>query len=80
MHVSGCNSCVAVRLELIRDIAVQKGVVESRKRKEYDHGKVKRELKIGEKIWCRIPGKNGKNRKLEDSWEGPYIVEKMLSK
>ena len=34
-------------------------------------------MKSGEKVWCRVPGKNGK---LENSWEGPYVVEKMISR
>ena len=40
-------------------------------------GKVERELKVGELILCRIPGKNSK---LEDAWEGPFRVERVFSK
>lgn len=68
---------LAERLEMLRDVAVSNGRSESSKRKEsYDLGKVMRKLSVGEKIWCRIPGKNGK---LEDAWDGPYVVEKVLS-
>ncbi len=35
-----------------------------------------RKLSVGDKIWCRIPGRNGK---LEDAWDGPYVVENILS-
>ena len=43
----------------------------------YDRGKVDRQLKVDELVFCRIPGKNGK---LEDAWEGPFRVVRKLSK
>ena len=47
------------------DIATGIGLSESKKRKIlYDRGKVDRQLKVGELVFCRIPGKNGK---LEDA-------------
>ncbi len=65
------------RLEVLRDVAVRNGLVESAKRKVYyDKGKSERVLCEGEKVLCRIPGMVAK---LDDSWEGPYIVKKKLS-
>ncbi len=65
------------RLEILRDVATKNGLVESEKRKNtYDKGKCERVLCEGDKVLCRIPGLNGK---LEDSWEGPFIVLKKLS-
>ena len=65
-------------IEVMRDIATGIGLSEIKKRKIlYDKGKVDRQLKIGELVLCRIPGKNGK---LEDAWEGPVRVVRKLSK
>ncbi len=65
------------RLEVLRDVAVRNGLVESAKRKVYyDKGKSERVLCEGEKVLCRIPGMVAK---LDGSWEGPYIVKKKLS-
>ncbi len=51
---------------------------ESQKRKEfYDDGKVERSLEVGDKIWVRIPGKADK---FSDSWDGPYVVDKAVSR
>ncbi len=62
------------RLEVLRDVAVRNGLVESAKRKVYyDKGKSERVLCEGEKVLCRIPGMVAK---LDDSWEGPYIIVK----
>ena len=64
------------RLEVMHDIATRIGLSESKMRKTlYDRGKVDKQLKIGELVLCRIPGKNGK---LEDAWEG--VVVRKLSK
>ena len=65
------------RLEILRDVAVRNGLVESGKRKTYyDRGKCARVLADGDKVLCRIPGMVAK---LDDSWDGPYIVLKKLS-
>ncbi len=65
------------RLEILRDIAVRNGLLESRKRKAYyDKGKCERVLSEGDKVLCRIPGMAAK---LDDSWEGPYLVLKKLN-
>ena len=64
------------KLELMRDCAVEIGAAESAKRKcAYDQGKVNRSLVEGDKIWVRIPGKASK---MEDAWDGPYVVLKKL--
>ncbi len=64
------------RLEVLHDIAYEKGLVESAKRKsQYDKHASKRELKVGDSVMTRIPGRNGQ---FEDSWSGPHeVVEKM---
>ncbi len=68
---------LAERLEVMRDIAAEKSKTESVKRIEYyDVGKKKRKLCVGGKVWCRIPGRNGK---LDDAWDGPYEVDRILS-
>ncbi len=68
---------LAEKLEILRDVAMSNSISESKKRKYYyDCGKVERKLLVGQLVWCKIPGRNGK---LEDSWDGPYKVEKILS-
>ena len=63
------------RLEVMRGIATGIGLSVSKKRKTlYDRGKVDRQLKVGELVFCRIPEKNGK---LEDQWEGTLVVRKL---
>ena len=48
------------------------------KRKTYfDKGTVNRQLEVGDKVLCRIPGMTGK---LEESWHGPYSVEARTGK
>ena len=42
----------------------------------YDRYKCARVLADGDKVLCRIPGMVAK---LDDSWDGPYIVLKKLS-
>ena len=73
-HTDAWVCDLADRLEVMRaDI----GLKESENRKQnYDRGKIERELKVRELILCRIPGKNSK---LEDAWEGPFWVERVLS-
>ncbi len=67
---------LAERLEVMRDVAAEKSKTESVTRKEYyDVGKKKRKLCVGDKVWCRIPGRNGK---LDDAWDGPYEVDRIL--
>ncbi len=73
------NACewtcqLAHRLECLRDVAALRS--KNERKEGYDKGKSDRKLEIGGKVWCRIPGRNGK---LEDSWDGPYVVEKILS-
>ncbi len=76
MEVSEWVLQLSDRLETLRDCAVDTGLVESDKRaSSYNRGKCDRQLKVGERILCRIPGLAAK---LEDSWDGPYCVLEKL--
>ncbi len=78
MNVSEWAEKLVDKLEIMRDSAMEYGVRESEKRKEqYDEGKVGRSLDVGDKIWVRIPGKSSK---FSDAWDGPYVVEKAVSR
>ncbi len=78
LNVSEWAEMLVDRLEMMRDSAVETGLKESQKRKEfYDDGKVERSLEVGDKIWVRIPGKADK---FSDSWDGPYVVDKAVSR
>ena len=78
LNTSEWANKLAEKLEVLRDWAADRSVIESAKRKEnYDRGKSERKLNVGDKVWVRIPGKCSK---FEDAWKGPFIVEKELSK
>jgi len=65
------------RLELLRESALCNSLTEGEKRKlTYDKKSVKRSFEEGTKVLCRIPGMISK---LQDSWEGPFIVKEKLS-
>ncbi len=66
------------RLECLRDIAVKNGLNVSEKRvKNKDKGRICKELQVGDKVMCRVPGVL---TSLQDAWEGPYTVTKKCSK
>ena len=62
---------LAVWHDLLRERS--KDAVEKRKA-SYDRGTVDRQLVVGDKVLCRIPGMIDK---LEEAWHGPYdVIEK----
>ena len=66
------------RLEVWHDLLRERGKGASEKRKSsYDRGAVDRQLEVGEKVLCRIPGMIDK---LEESWHGPYVVLEKTSR
>ena len=66
------------RLEVWHDLLRERGKGASERRKiGYDKGAVDRQLEVGEKVLCMIPGMIDK---LEESWHGPYVVEAKTSR
>ena len=65
------------RLEVMREIAVSNALTESAKRKvRCDNSSVDRTFCEGIKVLCRIPGMVSK---LQDSWDGTFVVTRKLS-
>ena len=64
-------------LELMREIALFNSLSEVMKTKRrYDKNSVKRSFEEGSKVLYRIPGMIPK---LQDAWEGPFVVKHKLS-
>ena len=64
-------------LELMRENALSNSLSEVMKRKRgYDKNSVKRSFEEGSKVLCHIPGMIPK---LQDAWEGPFVVKHKLS-
>jgi len=62
---------------MMREIALRNSLCEREKRKlRYDKNAVERMLEEGSNVLRRIPGMISK---LQDAWEGPYIVTEQLS-
>ena len=65
------------RMKIWSEIAREKGLEASvARKKQFDKKVVVRELKVGDKVLCRIPGMI---KKLKESWKGPYTVKKKLN-
>ncbi len=63
---------LADRLELLRELAWEKGIEAVRSRKKrYDKGSVERMFEKGDRVLLRTPGLVGK---LEEYWSGPWEV------
>lgn len=69
---------VQERIELAREavrIRGERSVVE--RKNHYDKSSKLRQLVVGSKVWCRLPGLD---HKLRDSWSGPFeVLEKLNS-
>ena len=77
LNISSWVDDLCARLEVLRESAMSKAIVESEKRKKfYDRHSVERTFEVGNKVLCRIPGMISK---LNDSWEGPFIVQAKFS-
>lgn len=72
LDVAEWGEVLAGQLEIMRDVAREKGlkVVEERK-EDHDRKAVLRELNEGDCAWVRSPGIDGK---LDAAWLGPYPV------
>ena len=65
------------RMKIWSEIAREKGLEASvARKKQFDKKAVRRELSVGDKVLCRIPGMI---KKLNESWKGPYTVKKKLN-
>ena len=66
------------RLEVWHSIQRERMKEASGKRKsQFDKGTVDRQLEVGDKVLCRIPGIIGK---LKEAWHGPYVVEAKMGR
>ena len=77
LDISQWGETLAQQLETLRDVAGNRAVCEVLKRNEYaDKTRIQREFKVGDFVWLRSPGLDGK---LEASWLGPYqVIEKLV--
>ena len=76
LDVSSWVEELCSRLEVMREIAVSNAFTESAKKKvSYDKSSLDRTFCEGNKVLCRIPGMVFK---LQDSWEGPFVVTRKL--
>ena len=66
------------RLEIWHKLLAERSQEASKRRKiSFDQGAVERELAVGDKVLCRIPGMIDK---LEEAWHGPYEVLEKVSR
>ena len=64
------------RVQEIRDMVVlSQTEVSDKRKKKYDKVAILRKFELGEKVMLRTPGLDAK---LQDAWEGPYEVAKIL--
>ena len=71
-EVGEWSECLRESLQCLRDVMRERMKKAGEERKiGYDKKSVKRELHVGDSVWCRGPGMN---QKLKESWHGPYQV------
>ena len=76
LDVETWGELLASQLEALRDVARERGLVATEKRKQlYGKGTSSRCFEIGDSVWDRTPGMDGK---LEAAWSGPYQVVKRI--
>ena len=72
------SSWLLDKMEVWRDIYREKVQLASKRRKiGFDKKAVVRELKVTDRVLCRIPGMA---KKLQESWHGPYSITEKLNR
>ena len=72
------SSWLKDKMSVWKEVYVERvKMASSRRKKSFDKHAVVRELKVTDRVLCRIPGMT---RKLQESWQGPFTITEKLNR